>query len=71
MLFYEMGMEFKDKNMLYCFSEVKCKQGSYNALGLTVSMYISDLMVIKSELRYSDLGSFPGTGDYEFTFQFF
>ena len=27
MLFKEMSMEFKDKSMLYCFREVKCKQG--------------------------------------------
>ena len=27
MLFYEMGIECKDKIMLYCFREVKCKQG--------------------------------------------
>ena len=27
MLFYGMGMEFKDKIMLHCFREVKCKQG--------------------------------------------
>ena len=27
MLFYGMGMEFKDKIMLQCFREVKCKQG--------------------------------------------
>ena len=27
MLFYGMGIEFKDKIMLYCFREVKCKQG--------------------------------------------
>ena len=26
MLFQGMGMEFKDKIMVYCFSEVKCKQ---------------------------------------------
>ena len=26
MLFYRMGMEFKDKTMLYCFREVKCWQ---------------------------------------------
>ena len=27
MLFCGMGMEFKGKIMLYCFREVKCKQG--------------------------------------------
>ena len=27
MLFYIMGMEFKDKMMLYSFREVKCEQG--------------------------------------------
>ena len=27
MLFYGVGMEFKDKIMLYCFRKVKCKQG--------------------------------------------
>ena len=27
MLFLKMGMEFKDKIMLYCFWEVKYKQG--------------------------------------------
>ena len=27
MLFWGMGIEFKDKIMLYCFGEVKCKQG--------------------------------------------
>ena len=27
MLFYRMGIEFKDKILLYCFGEVKCKQG--------------------------------------------
>ena len=27
MLFWGMGIEFKDKIMLYCFLEVKCKQG--------------------------------------------
>ena len=26
MLFYGMGMEFKDKTMLYCFREVKREQ---------------------------------------------
>ena len=47
--------------LLYYFKEVKCKQGFttgiwyylYNALGLTVSMCISSLMVSKSN------GSFP------------
>ena len=32
----------------------------YNALGLTGSMCISDLMVSKSEFRYGDPGLFPG-----------
>ena len=27
MLFLGMGMEFKDKIMLYCSGEVRCKQG--------------------------------------------
>ena len=27
MIFWGMGMEFKDKMMLYCFREVKGKQG--------------------------------------------
>ena len=27
MLFWEMGMEFKDKMMLHCFREVKGNQG--------------------------------------------
>ena len=27
MLFQGMDMEFKDKSMLHCFGEVKCKQG--------------------------------------------
>ena len=27
MPFWGMGIEFKDKIMLYCFGEVKCKQG--------------------------------------------
>ena len=31
-LFYEMGMEFKDKITLNCFREVKCQQGV--ALGI-------------------------------------
>ena len=26
-LFQGMGMEFKDKIMLHCFKEVRCKQG--------------------------------------------
>ena len=47
-------MEFKDKIMLNCFREVKCKQGFTtdlrpNVLGLTVRMYISGLMDSKSE----------------------
>ena len=48
-----MGMEFKEKIMLYCFGEVKCKQNFtteiwyylYNALGSIVSMCISGLML--------------------------
>ena len=79
MLFQGMDMEFKDKSMLHCFGEVKCKQGFttgiwyylYNALGLTVSMCISGLMVSASEFRYGDAGWFPGRQEYEFTFQFF
>ena len=46
-------MEFKDKIMLYCFREMKFKQGFttgikyylYNGLGLAVNMCISGLMV--------------------------
>ena len=49
-------MEFKDKIMLYCFREVKCKQvfttGTqyylYNGLGVIVNMCISGLMVNES-----------------------
>ena len=41
-------MEFKDKIMLYCFRELKCKQGFttgtsyylYSALGLTVNILL-------------------------------
>ena len=59
-----MGMEFTDKIMLYCFREMKCKQGFttriwyylYNDLGFTVSMYISGLMASESEFRYGDPG---------------
>ena len=51
-------MEFKDKIMLYCFGEVKCKQGFtkgiwydlYKALGVTISMSISGLMVSELDL---------------------
>ena len=72
-------MEFKDMIMLYCFGEVKCKQGFttgiryylYNALGLTVSMCISGLMVSELKFRYGDPESFPERRGYEFTFQFF
>ena len=74
MLFYWIGVEFKDKSMVYCFMEVKCKQGFttgiwyylYNALGLTVSMCIRGLMVSKSEFRYGDPWSFPGSTDLLF-----
>ena len=59
-----MGMEFKDKIMLYCLREVKCKQGFstgtwyylYNGLGVTVIMCINGLMVSESEFRNADLG---------------
>ena len=68
-----MGMEFKDKIMLYCFREMKCKQGFttgtwyylYNSLGVTVNMCISGLMVSELEFRSDDLGPFPGGGGYE------
>ena len=55
MLLHRMGMEFKNKIMLNCFREKKCKQGFttgiwyYNVLRLTVRMYISGLMDSKSE----------------------
>ena len=79
MLFERMGIEFEDKIMLYCFGEVKCKQGFttgiwyclYNALGLTVSTCISGLMVSELEYRYDDPGWFRGRRDYDFTFQLF
>ena len=72
-------MKFKEKIMLYCFAEVKCKQGFttwisyylYNALGLTVSICISDLMVSETEFRYGNPGLFPWRRGYKFTFQFF
>ena len=54
-----MGMEFKDKIMLYCFGKVKCKQGFttgiwyylYNTLGLLVCLFIIGLMVSESEIK--------------------
>ena len=69
MLFWGMGKEFKDKIMLHSFDEVKCKQGFttgiwrylYNALGLTLSMCISGLMVSESEIKYGDPGREGGT----------
>ena len=72
-------MEFKDKIMLYCFGEVKCNQGFtkgiwydlYKALGVTISMWISGLMVSELDFRDGYLGSFPGKQNYKFTFQFF
>ena len=71
-------MELKGKITLYCFEEVKCKQGFitgicylYNALGLSICLCISGLMVSESELSYSDPGAFPERRGYEFTFQFF
>ena len=71
-----MCMEFKDKIMLYSFDEVKCKQGFttgiwhylYNALGLTLSMCISGLMVSESEIKYGDPGSLSVLRNSEFTF---
>ena len=74
-----MGMEFKDKIMLYCFGGVKCQQGFtkgisydlYKALGVTISMWISGLMVSELDFRDGYLGSFPGKQNYKFTFQFF
>ena len=53
-----MGMEFKDKIMLYYFREVKCKEGFttgtwyylYNGLGVVTNTFISGLMV--SELNF-------------------
>ena len=72
-------MEFKDKIMLYCFGGVKCQQGFtkgisydlYKALGVTISMWISGLMVSELDFRDGYLGSFPGKQNYKFTFQFF
>ena len=79
MLFNGMGVEFKDKIMLCCFSEVKCKHGFtteiwyylYNPLSLTLSMCISDQMVNESENRCDHPGRFPGRGSHEFIFQFY
>ena len=74
-----MGMQFKDKIMLHCFGEVKYKQGFttgiwyylYDALGLTINMCFSGLMVSESELRYSDSGLFPGGKGTNLLFNFF
>ena len=71
MLFYGIGMEFKDKILLYCFREVKCKKGFttgtwyylYICLGVTINKCIRGLMVSESEFMYDDLGSFPGWGE--------
>ena len=69
-------MEFKDKILLYCFREVKCKQGFttgisyylYSSLDVTINMCIIGLMVSESEFY---LGSFPGLGEYDLLFNFF
>ena len=74
-----MGMKFKDKIMLYCSREVKCKQGFtagtlyylYNGISVTVNMSISCLLVSKSRIRSLDPGLFSGGGGYELTFHFF
>ena len=68
-------MEFKDKIMLYCFREVKCKQvfttGTryylYNGLGVIVNMCISGLMVNESEFKSGAPRSFPWRGGYKLT----
>ena len=72
-------MEFKGKIMLYCFGEIKCKQSFtkgiwynlYKALGVTISMWISGLMVSELDFRDGYLGSFPGKQNYKCTFQIF
>ena len=72
-------MEFKDKILLYCFREVKFKQGFttgtsyylYISLDVTINMCIIGLMVSESELMYDYLGSFPGLGEYDLLFNFF
>ena len=71
MLFQEMGMEFKDKIILYCFKKVNCQQGSttgiwYNVLKWSHKMYISGLMVNKSEIKCGSPESFFGNGGYKF-----
>ena len=39
MLFQGIGMEFKDKIMLYCFKEVKCEQGGFHCRDLVLAMF--------------------------------
>ena len=61
-------MEFKDKIMLYCFGEVKCKQNFtteiryylYNALGSIFSMCISYLMLASQTSGRTIRDRFPG-----------
>ena len=65
--------------MLYCFREVKCKNGFttgtlyylYNRLGVTIYMCISGLMFSESEFKYDNLESFSRRGGYKSSFQFF
>ena len=38
MLFQGMGMEFKVKIMLYCFREMKCKQGFATGIMMEVNL---------------------------------
>ena len=68
-VFQAMGMEFKDKIMLYCLYTGVWYL--WYVLGLSVRMYISGLMDSKSEHRCTSLGSFPRRAGYEFAFQFF
>ena len=65
--------------MLYCFREVKCRQGFttgtwyylYNYLGVTINMCISGLMVSALKFRNSHPGSLPGRRRNELTLQLF
>ena len=65
--------------MLYCFREVKCRQGFttgtwyylYNYLGVTINMCISGLMDSALKFRSSHPGSLPGRRRNELTLQLF
>ena len=72
-------MKFKDKIMLYCFGEVKCKQNFtteichylYNALGSIVSMCISGLMLASQNSGRTIRDRFPGGNFTKILFNYF